>query len=143
MPPPMISATRGCAVAGPRTAGCGGAPQVRLAQDHPHLVLDRAAVARGAQPQLVTNGVVESSDGQAGHGHSSARYDSNAIISRMHCNHNCRTASKIPIKVAAMIQSATVRQRLLRPSARLIAAIVSGGRTFVELLGRARVQRDG
>src|SRR6185437_11204472 len=97
-----------------------------FAQDHPHLVFDGAAVARGAQPQLVADGIVEFSDGETGHGAISSRYASNASISRRHCNHICLTASRIPIKVAAMIQSATVRQRLLRPSARLIAAMVSG-----------------
>ena len=38
-----------------------------IAQDHPHLVLDRAAVTSGAQSQLVTNGVVELSDRQTSH----------------------------------------------------------------------------
>ena len=39
-----------------------------LAQDHPHLVLDRAAVTGGAETQFVADGIVEFSDGQAGHG---------------------------------------------------------------------------
>jgi hypothetical protein len=38
-----------------------------VAQDHPHLVLDRAAVAGGAQPQFVADGVVKLSDRQTGH----------------------------------------------------------------------------
>ena len=49
-----------------RAAGCrnrvafgGGAPQ-----DGAHLVLDRAAVARRAQPQLLLQGLVELPDGQ-------------------------------------------------------------------------------
>ena len=37
-------------------------------QDHPHLVLDRAAVARRPQPQFVMNGVVELADAEVGHG---------------------------------------------------------------------------
>ena len=38
-----------------------------VAQDHPHLVLDGAAVAGGAQPQLVADGIVELADRQIGH----------------------------------------------------------------------------
>jgi hypothetical protein len=40
----------------------------RLAQDHPHLVFDRSAVTGCPQPQLVADGIIEFSDGQAGHG---------------------------------------------------------------------------
>ena len=39
-----------------------------LAQDHPHLVFDRAAVTGCAQPEFVADGVVELSDGEIGHG---------------------------------------------------------------------------
>ena len=38
-----------------------------LAQDHPHLLLDRAAVPGRAQAQIGFDGLVEFSDGQAGH----------------------------------------------------------------------------
>jgi hypothetical protein len=38
-----------------------------LAQDYPDLVFDRAAVVRRAEPQPVADGVIELSDGEAGH----------------------------------------------------------------------------
>jgi hypothetical protein len=40
----------------------GGFPQ-----DGPHLVFDRTPVARGAQPELLLNSVIELADGQRGH----------------------------------------------------------------------------
>jgi hypothetical protein len=51
--------------------GCGGrhrAPLGVFAQDHPHLLLDRAAVLGRTQAQIRLDGVVELSDGQACHG---------------------------------------------------------------------------
>ena len=60
---------------------------------------------------------------------------------RLHCNHNCRTANRIAIKVAAIIQSASVRHRLLRPSARPIAAIVSGIFHLIRAFDRAAPHR--
>ena len=51
-----------------RGLSCGfGAMLRRVAQNHPDFVLDGTAVAGGAHPQLVPDGVIELSDGQTGH----------------------------------------------------------------------------
>src|SRR5262245_56793376 len=65
------SATGGSLVRADRRAGAtsaGPAARCRRAQDGADLVLHRAAVARGAQPQLLFEAFVELADGDAGHG---------------------------------------------------------------------------
>ena len=80
----------------------------------------------GAQPQLGLDGVVELSDGQAGHGRL-PQVCSNASIQCVHAINAISDGRPTGCREgAAMTQSATVRQRLLAASARPIAAIVSG-----------------
>ena len=109
------------------TAPGFGRPWMSSPQDHPDFFLDRAAVA-GRRAAADRSLMASSSFRMVrlAMGCLRRNYDSNASTSCLHCNHSCRTATRIPIKVAAMIQSASVRQRLLRPSARPMAAIVSG-----------------
>ena len=81
MPPPMIRVTfrspeglngRGaCAGASADGRGCArqfGAPLYQLAEDDPDFLLNGAAIPGRPETQIGFDGLVEFSDGEAGHG---------------------------------------------------------------------------